>query len=147
MAAEFLTIVIEENAPPDVQTSIESLLNEEANDFGYPFRVRQFCAVLRSPNGGLEGGINARCYWEWLRVDSLVVAPRWRGRGYGRHLLAQAETWGRNCSCHDAWLTTMGDDARRFYERAGYSTFAELPNFPGTLTRLFMRKSLVNTPQ
>jgi len=41
---------------------------------------------------------------------------------------------------------TMGVEARRFYERAGYRTFAELPNFPGMLTRLFMRKSLVEKP-
>jgi|SRR6266849_9233809 len=103
MTAQLLTISIEENAPPEVQTSIDLLLDEEAKGVGYPLRVGQFCAVFRNSNGGIEGGINARCYWEWLRVDSLAVAPLWRGHGYGRSLLTHAEEWGLNCSCHDAW--------------------------------------------
>jgi len=46
MTAQLLTISIEENAPPEVQTSIDLLLDEEAKGVGYPLRVRQFCAVL-----------------------------------------------------------------------------------------------------
>jgi hypothetical protein len=38
---------------------------------------------------------------------------------------------------------TMSFQARGFYERAGYSVFAELPDFPADQSRLFMRKSLV----
>lgn len=138
-----LTISIEHDAPAEIQKSIDSLLMEEADRrLGYPVVMRDFCAVLRDSHGRIEGGIKARCYWGWLRVDSLVVAPDWRGQGYGRKLLASADEWGLNCSCHDAWLMTMGPESRRFYERAGYQVFAELPNFPGMLTRLFMKKAL-----
>jgi GNAT superfamily N-acetyltransferase len=123
--------------------SIDALLADEADrHLGYPLHLQQFCAVLRNENGGIEGGIHARAYWEWMRVDALAVAPQWRGQGYGRMLLRRAEAWGLTCSCHDAWLTTMGADALRFWEREGYRRFAELPNFPGTLTRFFMCKPL-----
>jgi GNAT superfamily N-acetyltransferase len=143
MSTEPLTISIEQDARPEILMSIDSLLDEEADKrLGYPVEMLHFCAVLRNSSGGIEGGIKARCYWEWLRVDALAVAPKWRGQGYGRSLLVQAEEWGLNCSCHDVWLMTMGPEARRFYEQAGYRIFAELPNFPGTLTRLFMKKSL-----
>lgn len=138
-----LTISIERDTPPDIQARIDSLLIEEADKrLGHPIEIRDFCAVLRDQHGGIEGGIKARCYWGWLRIDSLVVATGWRGQGYGRRLLACADEWGISCSCHDAWLMTMGPETRRFYEQAGYTVFAELPNFPGTLTRLFMRKAL-----
>ena len=138
-----LTISIEQDAPPEVQRSIAAILDEEADKvFGYPFQIRSFCAVLRHPDGTVQGGIIARCYWDWLRVETLAVAAQWRGHGYGRSLLDRAEQWGLSCSCHDVWLTTMGSEARRFYERAGYRIFAELPHFPGALTRLFMRKPL-----
>jgi GNAT superfamily N-acetyltransferase len=138
-----LTISIEPNASPEIHVRIDSLLHEEAEKaLGQPLQMREFCAVLRNSNGESEGGITARSYWEWLRVDSLAVAPRWRGLGYGRSLLGYAEQWGLECSCHDAWLMTMSAEARTFYERSGYRVFAELPNF-GTLTRFFMRKPLV----
>jgi hypothetical protein len=32
--------------------------------------------------------------------------------------------------------------ARNFYERAGYTVFAELANWPTGVSRLFMRKSI-----
>ena len=143
MSTGALTISIEQDAPPEILASIDSFLADEAEHrLGYQLNMRQFCAVLRNENGGIEGGIHARSYWEWMRVDMLAVAPQWRRRGYGRMLLLRAEAWGLTCSCHDAWLMTMGRDARRFWEREGYRIFAELPNFPGTLTRLFMKKSL-----
>jgi GNAT superfamily N-acetyltransferase len=143
MSTGILTISIEQDAPPEIFTSIDSLLAEEADTrFGHQLHLQQFCAVLRNANGGIEGGIHARSYWEWLRVDAVAVAPEWRGQGYGRSLVDRAEAWGRRCSCHDAWLMTMGQDALRFWERSGYRIFAELPNFPGTSTRFFMKKSI-----
>ena len=143
MSTGILTISIEQDARPEILTKIDSLLAEEADKhLSYPLHLQQFCAVLRNPNGGIEGGIHARSYWEWLRVDAIAVAPEWRGQGYGRSLVAHAEAWGRSCSCHDAWLMTMGQDALRFWERSGYRIFAELPHFPGTLTRFFMKKSI-----
>ena len=66
-----------------------------------------------------------------------------RGRGCGRRrLLAEAETWGLDCGCRNAWLMTMSFQARGFYERAGYVVFAELPESQDAKRRLFMRKSL-----
>lgn len=138
-----LRISIEHDAPPEILSRIESLLAEEAaNHLGYPLRVQQFFAVLRNPNAGFEGGIGVRAYWEWMRIDVLAVAPEWRNQGYGRTLVLRAEEWALGCGCHHAWLMTMGEDALRFWERAGYRVFAELPNFPGTLTRFFMKKPL-----
>jgi GNAT superfamily N-acetyltransferase len=138
-----LTISIEPDARPETLNSIDWFLTEEADKrLGYPLHMQQFCAVLRNESGGIEGGIQARCYWEWMRIDMLAVAPKWRGQGYGRTLLRCAEAWAASCSCHDAWLMTMGEDALRFWERSGYRIFAELPNFPGTLTRFFMKKPI-----
>jgi GNAT superfamily N-acetyltransferase len=138
-----LTFSIEQDAPPETQTRIESLLEQEAQTwFGHPRDPRRFCAVLRNSDGTIEGGVEAQAYWGWLQVRVLVVAPPWRGRGFGRRLLASAEAWGLDCACRDAWLMTMRVQARTFYEQAGYALFAELPNFPERETRFFMRKSL-----
>jgi GNAT superfamily N-acetyltransferase len=142
MDPESLIISIEPT-PSDAQATIVSLLDEEAFlEYGLTADLHRFCAVLRDSAGRVQGGIAARAHWEWLRIDTLVVAPQWRNQGYGRQLLAVSEDWGRSCSCHDVWLQTMGSASRRFYERHGYSVFAELAGYPGRLTRLLMRKSL-----
>jgi GNAT superfamily N-acetyltransferase len=142
VSENLLTIVLEPDAATETQHSVRSLLEEANTEFGYPRNEQRFCAVLRNSDGTIEGGVKAQGYWGWLYVAELVVAPSWRGRGYGRDLLLAAENWGVECSCHDSWLSTLSFQAREFYERAGYLVFAELPNFPERQTRFFMRKSL-----
>jgi GNAT superfamily N-acetyltransferase len=143
MADELLQLCIETAGAPAPEQQILALLEHANADARHPREERQFCASLRAPDGSLQGGITARTFWGWLYVAAIAIEPAWRGRGYGRQLLAAAEAWGIECACHDAWLMTMSFQARGFYERAGYSVFAELPDFPADQSRLFMRKSLV----
>jgi hypothetical protein len=44
--------------------------------------------------------------------------------------------------CHSAWLDTFEFQARGFYERLGYSCFAELRDYPPGFARYFMKKAL-----
>jgi GNAT superfamily N-acetyltransferase len=142
MDSETLTIIAELPVAPQVQARIRSLLEEANTEFRYPRNTLHYCAALRSRTGSVEGGVNAQGYWGWLYVAELVVAPQWRGHGYGRRLLAAAEAWGLENSCHYAWLSTMSFQARKFYEGLDYRVFGELPHFPELQTRFFMRKSL-----
>ena len=138
---EPLTISIESDNV-QAQEQVRLLLETANAEIGYERNLQRFCAVLRNRDGHIQGGINAVGYWGWLYIADLAVATTCRGRGYGRSLLASAEAWGLDCSCHDAWLSTLSFQARGFYERAGYRVFAELPNFPDQQTRCFLRKSL-----
>jgi GNAT superfamily N-acetyltransferase len=144
MSTDVLTISVEHNPTSETQASIDSLLNEEALSLlGEPVQIRTFYAALRGQHGHVEGGITAKCYWGWLRIDALVVAEAFRGRGYGRGLVEKAEEWGLGCSCHSSRLVTIGPRARNFYERAGYRVFAEVPNFPSPHVGLYMSKRLL----
>ena len=66
MSTQPLTISVEADAFADVHASILSLLADEASSLQYPMNRRRFCASLRNEAGGIEGGIVASCYWEWL---------------------------------------------------------------------------------
>jgi GNAT superfamily N-acetyltransferase len=117
MSTPRLIISIEDAASADARQAVYSLMDDEALRLGSPLEKRRFCAVLRNEVGAIEGGIVAVCYSQWLGIDALAVAPQQRGRGYGGSLLRHAEAWGRDCSCRDVWLATIGADTRRFYER------------------------------
>lgn len=102
-----------------------------------------FAVVLRAADGEVCGGLLARAGRGWLRIGSMWVAEAWRGRGYGRELLAAAEAFGRKHGCHSAHLDTFSFQARPFYERCGYEVFGILDNYPKGHQRYFMRKSLL----
>ena len=121
---------------------INAILEAANAEAGYPRDMRSFCAVVRSADGAVRGGVNARSFWGWLYIVSIAVEKEWRGHGYGQQLLAAAEAWGLESACHSVWLMTMDFQARKFYESAGYEVFAELPAFPDAHSRLFMRKAL-----
>ncbi len=55
-------------------------------------------------------------------VGGLVVDAGHRGRGIGRQLMAQAETWGRVQGCAAVYLKTnvIRQAAHAFYESLGY---------------------------
>jgi GNAT superfamily N-acetyltransferase len=125
MITEPLHLSIEPDGASGQANHIHALL-EEANAYAkYPREERNFCAVLRSADGTIRGGVTARSFWGWLYIISIAIETEWRGHGYGR-----------------AWLMTMSFQARGFYEHSGYNVFAELPAFPDHQSRLFMRKAL-----
>ena len=142
MSKERLHLSIESDAASSHGNHILALLEAANAEAGYPRNERSFCAVVRSADGTVRGGVNARSFWGWLCIFSIAVEKEWRGHGYGWQLLGAAEAWGREGGCHSVWLMTMDFQARKFYERAGYEVFAELPAFPDAHSRLFMRKAL-----
>lgn len=59
----------------------------------------------------------------WARITALVVAERARGLGVGSRLVAATEAFAANRGCSRMEVTSHGGrvDARRFYERCGYT--------------------------
>ncbi|HCT57608.1 MAG TPA: N-acetyltransferase [Gemmatimonas aurantiaca] len=63
-------------------------------------------------------------------LQSLCLAPAWRGRGIGGAVLALAEAWVFERSPNVfLCVSSFNPDARRLYERAGYTLVGELPEF------------------
>ncbi|HEV2146876.1 MAG TPA: GNAT family N-acetyltransferase [Longimicrobiaceae bacterium] len=105
---------------------------------------RPLALALRAPDGALLGGLYGATTWGWLLVDGLWVAEELRGRGLGRRLLLAAEAAAVERGCRGAWLGTFDFQARGFYERLGYTVFAELPDFPPGHTHYHLRKTFAS---
>jgi GNAT superfamily N-acetyltransferase len=103
---------------------------------------RPLVLTLRGPDGTLVGGVYGATMWEWLMIDGLWVADAMRGRGLGRRLLLAAEAIAVERGCRGSWLGTFDFQAREFYERLGYTMFADLPGFPPGHSHYHLEKSL-----
>ena len=73
-------------------------------------------------------------------IDGLWVAEELRGRGLGRRVLLAAEATAVQRGCQGSWLGTFDFQARAFYERLGYTVFAELSGFPAGHTHYHLKK-------
>jgi GNAT superfamily N-acetyltransferase len=98
--------------------------------------------VLNDSNGQAIGGLWGRTAYGWLIVELLFVPEALRGKGVGAELISLAEREAILRGCHSAWLDTFEFQAREFYERLGYVSFAQLPDDSPGLSRHFMKKTL-----
>lgn len=103
--------------------------------------------ALRDRDGELVGGLYGVTMWRWLAIDGLWVAAELRRRGLGRRLMVAAETTAIGRGCDGAWLGTFDFQARAFYERLGYTVFAELPGFPPGHSHYQLRKQLTSSSE
>jgi GNAT superfamily N-acetyltransferase len=92
--------------------------------------------------GNLVGGLSALTYWGWLRVEILVVAEGWRGKGTGTRLMRAAEGEARARGCHHAHTSTYAYQGLGFYQRLGSFVVGELADYPEGNTLYWLRKEL-----
>jgi ribosomal protein S18 acetylase RimI-like enzyme len=107
-----------------------------------PDNGRNFCFVVKTPDGEVAGGIIGATFWNWLYIDLMWLKEELRGQGYGRQLLTLAEAEGRRRGATHAHLDTFSFQAPGFYQKQGYTVFGELKDFPPGHTRYYMVKEL-----
>ena len=103
---------------------------------------RQALAILVHAEQSLVAGLSGYTAWGWLYVQWLWLAEAQRGRGLAARLLADAEAEARRRGCHGAYIDTFSPQALHVYQKAGYTVFGALPDFPPGRTRSFLSKAL-----
>jgi GNAT superfamily N-acetyltransferase len=89
------------------------------------------------------GGLWAEVFYRWLYIELLAIPEQSRGQGIGTRLMGMAEEVAREKGCIGIWLDTFDFQAPGFYERNGFSRFANLEDFPPGHTRFYYQKRLV----
>ena len=103
---------------------------------------RQPLAVLLHEGETLVAGLSGYTAWGWLYVQWLWVSETHRGQHLAGRMLAEAEAEARRRGCHGAYIDTFSPQALYVYQKAGYTVFGALPDFPPGRTRSFLSKSL-----
>lgn len=103
---------------------------------------QRVCFVLQSPDEEIVGGVIGVVHWDWFSLDLMWMGEEFRGRGYGRRLLAMAEEKARKHGAKHVHLDTFSFQAPDFYKKYGYELFGELQDFPAGHQRYYMRKDL-----
>jgi GNAT superfamily N-acetyltransferase len=117
-------------------------LNEHSERFVEKAGFQPIALFARDKLGCMHGGIYGRINWSWLNVSLLWVSSDNRGCGLGSALLERLETEAAALGCTKSHVDTFSFQAQEFYVANGYETFAELPDYPDTHSRIYLKKSL-----
>lgn len=141
------TFELSDVADDEVRQRIVGPLVDYNTSRAGPGNGRPLVIALRDASGQVTGGLWGSTGYEWLFTQLLVVPADGRGTGAGTRLMAMAEQEAVARGCTGAWLDTFEFQARGFYERLGYTCFAELPDYPAGFARYFMKKLLPRPKQ
>ena len=103
---------------------------------------QSFNVVLRDTGHQFKGGILASVNFDVLVLEDVYVDESIRGEGHGERLLALAEEEGRRRGARLAVVSTFSWQARPFYEKCGYTVYADVPYNEGMYTLYSLKKAL-----
>lgn len=119
----------------------QNLMTEIQAQFGPPER-KSFAWVIRDDNQKVIGGVTGFTHWKWSYISQLWVDSSLQGQGLGSQLIYQVEEWSRTQQYVGVYIDTFDAKVSRFYEKRGYQTMGEIPNFPLGHHRYFLYRPL-----
>jgi GNAT superfamily N-acetyltransferase len=107
----------------------------------YDSAVREHAIDLLTVGGALVGLIETILRPDHLWIENVVVAPERQGRGYGRMLIAHAETRAAEAGCGEIRLQTNAAFAANLglYARLGYAIDRTEPFRGGAVVHMSKR--------
>ena len=103
---------------------------------------KEIAVTVRDDKGEIHGGVIAYLFDDNCYIDTVWNDEAARGNGLGAKMVRMAENEASRLGARGVWLYTTNFQAKPFYEKLGYTQFAEL-QWPGSdLKRHFMRKAL-----
>lgn len=123
----------------DIYTLRQGIAHANRPYVGDPSRF-DFAVVAYDAYGVIIAGAYGEVEWDWCFLDTVWVHPSLRQQGWGRRLLSAVEGYNAAWGIHNLFLMTTSFQARPFYEKAGYQTWAQLPDRPRGYTYYYLLK-------
>ncbi len=106
-------------------------------ELGLPIKI-----LARNTANQVVGGLTATVFGGWMYISLLWVEESLRNQGYGARMMQMAEAEAIALGCLHAHVDTYSFEAKPFYDRLGYETFAILEDYPKGHCKYFMKKRL-----
>lgn len=97
---------------------------------------------LKDKSGQAVGAILCETYNNSLYIDMFWIADDYRGKGYGKALITEAERAGKEMGCVFAHTSTFSYQSPHFYKSMGYEVFGILDDYPDGIKQYFLKKKL-----
>ena len=105
--------------------------------------------VLKDIDGNIVGGVITSMLTGVMHLEVLWIDDKYRGRGFGRDLVLQAERIGREKSYSASQTWTFSFQSPDFYQSIGYKVIGIFEGYTGGITELILLKkfeSNIQTP-
>jgi ribosomal protein S18 acetylase RimI-like enzyme len=79
-----------------------------------------------------------------LYIDVMWIDEKYRGYGYGKELISQAERISKEKGCIFSHTCTFSYQSPKFYQACGYEIFAVLDDYPEDIKQYFLKKRFAN---
>jgi GNAT superfamily N-acetyltransferase len=136
-----IELAVTDAPTPDVRAGIvDAIETYNTAQTGMPGDFRLLVIPVWTDDGAAAGGLWGYTSIKWLYVDLLVVPEPMRNSGLGTRLMQMAEAEALRRGCVGAWLNTFSFQAKPFYEKLGYATFATWSDFLPGIDRDFLLK-------
>ncbi|MFX0050386.1 MAG: GNAT family N-acetyltransferase [Candidatus Hodarchaeota archaeon] len=96
--------------------------------------------VLKDANGNIVGGVITSMLTGVMHLEVLWVDEKYRGRGYGRDLVFQAERIGRKKGYTASQTWTFSFQAPGFYQSIGYKILGIFDGYTDGITEYVLLK-------
>jgi ribosomal protein S18 acetylase RimI-like enzyme len=98
--------------------------------------------LLKNDEGNVIGGLQGNYNSKWLYINALWVDSNYRGQGYGRRMMLEAENEAIKRGVSNSHLQTI--HSLGFYEKLGYETFGVIEDSPVGFNMYYLKKELIN---
>jgi len=93
---------------------------------------------IRNQQNAVVGGVTANCFDGWMYIATLWVEKSLRNLRYSTRLMHLLEDEAIHSGCSHAHVDTYSFEAKPFYERLGYESFATLKDYPKGHCKYFL---------
>ena len=128
-----------------VNSGFDDLSIEEGIELESTERI-SFVALNGDSLIGCSSGLahkNGEEYSGWFYLTDLFIDKKFRNQSIGSDLLKKLEEKTKKVGVQNIWLWTSGSSSLRFYNRHGFTQFAEMENwYSDGSSRVGLRKNL-----
>ena len=104
--------------------------------------IEPFGLILRDTSNRIVGGLSAEIAYGCLTISRMWVDPAWRRLGWGKKLIARAETFAKDKECHFVTTVVMDWEDIPFFQKLGYAIEYQYTGYSRNSRQFRFRKPL-----